>query len=765
MSFISQSHIEDQRLLDPVRGAVATRLRIARSDGHAERESYPFYRISKRFFDISVALLLIPFLIFFAFVLVIGNSIWNPGPLLFSQRRMGFRCRPFTIIKFRTMTAYARRPRGPEDPIEVERITPLGALLRRTHVDELPQILNILRGEMSLIGPRPDMLEHARSYLGAVPHYRARYGIRPGLTGLAQITLGYGAGSRFTTEKVRLDLAYRRAEGWRIDLMILRRTAGLIFAGKTLAAAADFQPDSAPAGTVSRDRRGLVPAGSRRPRPIFSHQSLALLGRWGRLPARLAAFRRPVDAVGEAPAFVGRKAAGAAGAATPRTMLLHPARGGRRDGGTAMAERAQAALGWITALSIALALAAFAAGIPVEGHLGAAVILALFLVQSALDPVLQPPAATGALRRLAILWLLPLAVMAVQLSLRSPTLLAGAVVAADDLGAPILEGPIGRDALARLAAYAMIFWMALRAAADGERAAAFVRGFALFSAAVALVGLLGSNTLAARHALAIGGMADAEQEAYRTFAIIGLLANLAALALAFDERSRHRPDKEPTGPRCRHFSIGAPVFTGGGLLLLLASVPVGPPGGLVMVGLGIASFAVLAWGRGTIARLGRHGQRAGILALILAAIASSIVSAHLAGDGLEHQRATLAIQLDGIAASPWLGLGSDRTATSDVPGIAGGFYVETAAMLGIPACIVFFAGLALIGRHLAKGAMVRRRVAAIPAFAFAVFVVGAAESVEGAGLGDPVIAALFAAVLGVGWAQSTPGAGTSRRST
>lgn len=166
--------------------------------------------IGKRGFDIAVSLVLVPFLAILALALVVLNPRFNKGPLFFRQTRMGQNLQPFTAIKFRSMQPAAAITRSVDDPIEVDRITVLGRVLRKTRFDELPQILNVLRGEMSLIGPRPDYFEHAREFLVQIPEYRARHSVRPGISGLAQVTLGYAEGLDATRAKATADLAYIR---------------------------------------------------------------------------------------------------------------------------------------------------------------------------------------------------------------------------------------------------------------------------------------------------------------------------------------------------------------------------------------------------------------------------------------------------------------------------------------------------------------------------------------------------------------------------
>jgi lipopolysaccharide/colanic/teichoic acid biosynthesis glycosyltransferase len=163
--------------------------------------------IAKRLFDILLpVLLLVPLVVILCGLLVV-NPIFNPGPLFFIQLRMGQNRKPFRILKFRTMRV-ASEIRGADDSLETHLISRFGGILRRTRIDELPQIVNVLTGEMSLIGPRPDTFSHATEFCRKIPDYRHRFQVRPGISGLAQVDHGYVQGIEATFEKARLDRSY-----------------------------------------------------------------------------------------------------------------------------------------------------------------------------------------------------------------------------------------------------------------------------------------------------------------------------------------------------------------------------------------------------------------------------------------------------------------------------------------------------------------------------------------------------------------------------
>ena len=144
----------------------------------------------------------------------------SPGPALFRQQRIGYAGRPFTLLKYRTMVVGAE---GMGAGLAVvagdSRITPLGATLRRLSLDELPQLWNIVRGDMSLVGPRPTVASQVARYDA---RQRGRLAARPGLTGLAQVT---GRNAIPWSERIEIDLAYVARWSMRRDLAILARTA------------------------------------------------------------------------------------------------------------------------------------------------------------------------------------------------------------------------------------------------------------------------------------------------------------------------------------------------------------------------------------------------------------------------------------------------------------------------------------------------------------------------------------------------------------
>jgi lipopolysaccharide/colanic/teichoic acid biosynthesis glycosyltransferase len=189
-------------------------------DGMGFRWQQTGFLTFKRLFDLFVSLALLPAMIATGLVLVIVNPVLNPGRLFYVQERMGRGGRTIRVVKFRSMADSAAPNRGAFDALEHQRIGRLGRLLRKSRLDELPQILNVLTGEMSVIGPRPDFLPHARTYLETVPGYKDRLVVRPGISGYAQVVHGYVDGLDGVRRKVSSDLHYIRHASVRFDLWI-----------------------------------------------------------------------------------------------------------------------------------------------------------------------------------------------------------------------------------------------------------------------------------------------------------------------------------------------------------------------------------------------------------------------------------------------------------------------------------------------------------------------------------------------------------------
>jgi lipopolysaccharide/colanic/teichoic acid biosynthesis glycosyltransferase len=170
----------------------------------------------------------IPFL-----VIAIAIKIDSAGPVLYRQARVGKGGKVFQMFKFRTMYNDAERMTGPvwaaaQDP----RSTRVGALLRRLRLDELPQLFNILMGDMTFVGPRPERPEFVYHFIRYMPAFDRRHEVKPGVTGLAQMKNGYDDSAMSIYKKIRWDMQYLKKRCMTMDLYVLRRTVVLVLKGE-----------------------------------------------------------------------------------------------------------------------------------------------------------------------------------------------------------------------------------------------------------------------------------------------------------------------------------------------------------------------------------------------------------------------------------------------------------------------------------------------------------------------------------------------------
>ena len=169
--------------------------------------------------------------------LVLGSVIWaairldSPGRAVFRQRRVGRNGEEFTLFKFRTMVQDAESdgPRFAE--ANDHRLTRVGRTLRRFRIDEIPQLWNVLRGDLSLVGPRPERPEFVAGFVETIPFYRYRTLVRPGVTGWAQVNYGYADDEADTIEKLTYDLYYVKFMSLWLDLQVLGRSIWTVLSG------------------------------------------------------------------------------------------------------------------------------------------------------------------------------------------------------------------------------------------------------------------------------------------------------------------------------------------------------------------------------------------------------------------------------------------------------------------------------------------------------------------------------------------------------
>lgn len=197
--------------------------------GHQESRSYD---ILKSFIDRSVATVLFILLLPLTFILLPILLIVHGRPIFFKQIRTGQDNKPFTLYKLRTMVIDAEKNGAQWSKPGDARITPLGKILRKTRLDELPQLINILKGEMSLVGPRPERPEIINSQLATViPYYNLRHLVKPGVTGWAQVTFRYGFSQEDSKEKLQFDLFYVKNKNLWLDIIVLIKTIKTVLTG------------------------------------------------------------------------------------------------------------------------------------------------------------------------------------------------------------------------------------------------------------------------------------------------------------------------------------------------------------------------------------------------------------------------------------------------------------------------------------------------------------------------------------------------------
>lgn len=193
----------------------------------------PWNELGKRILDVSATLVML--LLSWPLMLLTALAVRmdSPGPALFSQERIGRDGRPFTLYKFRSMRTDAETRSGPVWATENDpRITRVGRFIRKTRLDELPQLFNVLAGTMSLVGPRPERAHFVDDLATRIPYFRQRHRVKPGLTGWAQINYRYGASFADAVQKLQYDLFYIKNQSLLFDLSILFNTVKIVLLRK-----------------------------------------------------------------------------------------------------------------------------------------------------------------------------------------------------------------------------------------------------------------------------------------------------------------------------------------------------------------------------------------------------------------------------------------------------------------------------------------------------------------------------------------------------
>ncbi|SIO15126.1 exopolysaccharide biosynthesis polyprenyl glycosylphosphotransferase [Sulfurivirga caldicuralii] len=189
----------------------------------------PGFRYGKRFFDFTAALLALIFLLPVLLSVALAIKLSSPGPIIYVQNRVGLRGRSFTMYKFRTMPVNADRELV-WGQAEQKTVSAVGRFLRRTGLDELPQLFNVLKGDMSLVGPRPERVEFVTTFNNEIPHYMQRHMVLPGLTGWAQIH-GW-RGDTPLEPRIKHDLWYIANWSFWLDVKIMLKTFLIVFKGR-----------------------------------------------------------------------------------------------------------------------------------------------------------------------------------------------------------------------------------------------------------------------------------------------------------------------------------------------------------------------------------------------------------------------------------------------------------------------------------------------------------------------------------------------------
>jgi len=224
-----------------------------RPENHAASRYLSAKAPAERGLAVLLLVLLLPLLALAVVVVFVAS----PGPVIYRQRRVGKHGKVFTLYKFRSMPLDAESDSGPVwSPPGDERIGALGRCLRWSHIDELPQLVNVARGEMSLIGPRPERPVFVAQLQGEIDGYRNRHAVLPGMTGLAQIALPADTSLDCVRHKIALDRAYIRSACFTLDARIVLHTA-LLMLGVRRAVGGKFSPGLRAFNIRQEDRQVL----------------------------------------------------------------------------------------------------------------------------------------------------------------------------------------------------------------------------------------------------------------------------------------------------------------------------------------------------------------------------------------------------------------------------------------------------------------------------------------------------------------------------
>ena len=236
----SQAIIDDVAFLESITG----KFDLVKSKTVAPQTTMA-YELAKRMLDIVLSLVMIVILLPILLMSMLAVKVTSAGTVFFQQRRMGKDGQAFMLLKLRTMID---RPRSGINGKNTSEFTPIGGFLRRSRLDELPQLFNILKGDMSLVGPRPEQAALIERFAREIPRYNERHQVKPGLTGWAQIRQGHcDEDANLHEVKVSYDLYYLRHRSFWFDLFILSQTLSVVIFGDD-----DREPDTETAVTTIR---------------------------------------------------------------------------------------------------------------------------------------------------------------------------------------------------------------------------------------------------------------------------------------------------------------------------------------------------------------------------------------------------------------------------------------------------------------------------------------------------------------------------------
>jgi len=202
--------------------------------------------------------------LFIAIILTVWIEDGFSAPILYRQKRVGLGGRPFELLKFRSMRIDAESATGPQwaSGDGDDRVTRVGKLIRRFRIDELPQLFNVLRGEMSIVGPRPERPKFVELLSAEIPMFGVRHNMRPGLTGWAQLNFPYGASVTDAREKLSYDIYYIKNASLTLDLLIFLQTIEVVVWGKAISMAGSPRPRESNDAAKEQNRSDLPGSGA-----------------------------------------------------------------------------------------------------------------------------------------------------------------------------------------------------------------------------------------------------------------------------------------------------------------------------------------------------------------------------------------------------------------------------------------------------------------------------------------------------------------------